>query len=364
MPSTAVYSDQGAITGFVAKSGADLMLYDAMMSHPVLLGSFSAPIGVAMPLANGLVQGYASGQLFVVDGSIVYVNYAAHSVSSSLYTIPHWAPLELATRSEASPTTLYVAVNHPVDGDTPASADLLRMPADGSAAPTLVASQPGRIIEMQFPVAATQLIVGVVDTTYSIQAFPESGAAPTTLLASAQNGGRFTATASAVYYSSWSIATVGTVVTRSGTQSGIVGTDAAVIQPPVANSMFASGGEALPWVSGDLQARQTAYATVFQVTGLSVVQVTESDTGRTLISDGVSGGSLRAIDTATQAIGATLGSLPVSTATLLAGTYRNGDHIGFLDATSYVSTQNPATHDLYLLDARRSGSLIRVTPSL
>jgi hypothetical protein len=334
------------------------------MSHPVFLGSFAAPLGVATPLANGLLQGYSAGQLFVVDGSIVYVNYAAHSVSASLYTLPNWLPTDSAARSEASATTLFLAVNHPADGATPASADLLRMPADGSAAPTRVASQPGRIIELQFPVGGAQLIVGAVDTTYSIQAFPESGAAPATLLSSAQNSGRFTATSAAVYYSTWATATVGTVVTRSGTQSGIVGTDAAVIQPPLANSMFASGGEALPWANGDLQTRQTAFATVFQVTGLTVVQVTEADTGRTLISDGVSGGSLRAIDTTTQAVGATLGALPVSTATLLAGTYRNGDHIGFLDATSYVSTQNPATHDLYLLDARHSGSLVRVTPSL
>jgi hypothetical protein len=208
------------------------------------------------------------------------------------------------------------------------------------------------------------LIVASVDTGYSIQAYPEGGGAATTLLSSPQNSGRYTATAAAVYYTTWATSTVGNVVTRSGTSSGIVGVDASVIQAPLANSTFATGGEAQAWVAGDVLARQTPYITLFQVTGLTPVQVVEPVTGRVFIADGVSGGSLRAIDAVSQLAGATLGTLPVSTATLLGGTFRSGDHVGFLEATTYASTQSPATRDLYLLKAQQAHSLLRVSSSL
>jgi hypothetical protein len=73
---------------------------------------------------------------------------------------------------------------------------------------------------------------------------------------------------------------------------------------------------------------------------------------------------LIAIDAASNQVMATLGTLPVGTATSLTGTFRGPDDIGFLQATTPASTQNPSTQDLYLLNARSSNSLVRVTNNL
>jgi hypothetical protein len=61
---------------------------------------------------------------------------------------------------------------------------------------------------------------------------------------------------------------------------------------------------------------------------------------------------------------ATVGTLPVSTATALTGTFRGSEDTGFLEATNPLSTGNPATRDLYLLDSQTSGSLLRVAGNL
>ena len=77
-----------------------------------------------------------------------------------------------------------------------------------------------------------------------------------------------------------------------------------------------------------------------------------------------SGGSLVAIDAGTNQVGATIGILPVSTATNLSGTFRDGGRSGFLEASNAVSTEDPATRDLYILNSQISNSLSRVTDTL
>ena len=67
---------------------------------------------------------------------------------------------------------------------------------------------------------------------------------------------------------------------------------------------------------------------------------------------------------ATNQVVATVGTLPISTATTLSGTFRGPDDIGFLQAATPVSTQNPTTQDLYLLSARTANNLTRVTTNL
>lgn len=84
MPVATVRTAQGGISGFVVKSGASLVLVDGNFENPVVLGTFAASIGVAVALPVGTTQGYPSGQLYVVDGNIVYVDYVGHTVSSSL----------------------------------------------------------------------------------------------------------------------------------------------------------------------------------------------------------------------------------------------------------------------------------------
>jgi hypothetical protein len=122
MPVATVRTAMGGISGFVVKSGADLMLVDSNFANPIILGTFAAPIGVAVALPTGTTQGYPTGQLYVVDGNIVHVDYVAHAVSAPLYTIPNWSATSAGSLFAASPTTLYFSINTPAAGSTPASA--------------------------------------------------------------------------------------------------------------------------------------------------------------------------------------------------------------------------------------------------
>jgi hypothetical protein len=59
-----------------------------LQPEPVVLGTFSATIKVAAALPVGTTRGYPTGQLYVVDGSIYYVNYATPAGYAALFTIP------------------------------------------------------------------------------------------------------------------------------------------------------------------------------------------------------------------------------------------------------------------------------------
>jgi threonine/homoserine/homoserine lactone efflux protein len=76
------------------------------------------------------------------------------------------------------------------------------MPAGGSAAPTVVDMEPGRISNLLFPVRGSSLLFGVVvNGAYSIRSLPTGpGNSATTLVASTQNAGSFIATANTVYF--------------------------------------------------------------------------------------------------------------------------------------------------------------------
>jgi hypothetical protein len=208
------------------------------------------------------------------------------------------------------------------------------MPADGSAAPSVVDAEPGRVATLLFPVQGAGPIWGVVAASF-------------------------------VYYETWLQSTdwATHTVTRSGTQSGIVGIDGTVVQAPLADSTFVNGGEQAPWPN-DTTTTATPYLTLFQVRGLSPVSVTNSATGVQYVEDAVSGGSLIAIDAGTNQAVATVGTLPISTATALSGTFRGTARTGFLEATNALSTGNPTTRDLYELNSQTSNSLARVTDNL
>lgn len=366
MPAATVHDSTGAITGYVAKSGATLVRLDVNGANPVVLGTFGATIGVALALPDGLVTGFPSGHLFVVDGSIVYVNYTAGTVSAPLFAIPGWTPTDMNAIFAAAPTVLYFAINTPAAGATPASATVYSMPADGSAAPTAVYTGAGQVTQLQFPVQSADLVIGSVSGTYSILALPLGSAAATPILSSTQNAGSFTATETAVYYTSWAETSDSTtkVLTRTGTQSGIVGIDGGVILAPLANSRFLAGGEAVPWPLDGSITRQTPLMTVFQLTGLTPVTVTNPATGWTYTADGASGANLISIAVSNNQDIAFLGTFPSSTATFLDAVYRSDTDTGFIEATTFLSTQDPATRDLYLLNAYTPMSLERVTGNL
>ena len=365
MPVATVRTAQGGISGFVVKSGANLVLVDGNFANPTVLGTFTAPINVAVALPVGTTQGYPTGQLYVVDGNIVYVNYVAQTISAPLYTIPNWLPTNAGALFAASPTTLYFSINTAASGATAAAAAIYAMPADGSAVPAVIDSEPGRIATLLFPVQGANLIWGVENPSYTIRTLPVAGGAATTLVNGAGSDGTFIATATTVYYETWTQTTDNTtkVITRSGTQSGIVGMGGAVIQAPLADSTFVDGGEQLPWPN-DTVTTTTPYETVFEVRGLSPVTVTDTSTGYQYIEDGVSGASMVAIDTTSNEVVATLGALPISTATDMTGTFRDGEHSGFLEAYNALSTEDPATRDLYLLNSQTPDSLTRVTDTL
>ncbi len=364
MPVATVRTAQGGIAGFVVKSGASLMLVDSNFANPIVLGTFSAPIGVVQALPVGLTQGYPTGQLYVVDGNIVYVDYVGRSVSATLFSIPDWTATNPGALFAASPDTLYFAINAPASGSTPASATLYSMPANGSAAPSVLDTETGRVTSLTFPIQGSSLLWGELNQTYSIRALPVGSTAPATLVTSSQNAGTFIATATTVYYETWTASTDSTTltVTRSGTQSGIVGLDGTIIQAPLASSTFVSGGEQEPLP--DDTTLNTPFETVFQIRGLSTVTVTNPTTGYHYVEDGIGGGTLVAIDTASNQVVTTVGTLPASTATGLTGTFRWSSHSGFLEAVNPLSTGNPATRDLYVLTSNGANSLTRVTGNL
>jgi hypothetical protein len=365
MPVATVRTAQGGISGFVVKSGATLQLVDSNFANPVVLGSFAAPIGVAVALAVGTTQGYPTGQLYVVDGNIVYVDYVAHAVSASLFTIPNWLPTNAEALFAASPTTEYVSINTPQAGATAAYTTIYALPADGSAQPTVVDTEPGRIVTLLFPVDGANLLWGVEDPDYTIRTLPIAGGPAATLVAGSENDGTFIASASTVYYETWvqTNDTAALTDTRSGTLSGIVGIDGTVIQGPLADSTFVNGGEQLPWPN-DTTTTATAYETVFQVQGLTPVSVTNTTTGVEYIYDGVSGGTMLAIDATSNQVVATIGSIPAGTASSLSGTFRGNMHTGFLEASNALSTEDPASRDLYVLNSQVAGSLQQVTDNL
>jgi hypothetical protein len=365
MPLATVRNSGGGITGFVIKSGATLTLVDENFANPKVLGSFAATVNVAVALPVGTTQGYPTGQLYVVDGNIVYVDYAGQTISAPLFTIPDWSPTSAGASFAASPTTLYFSINTAASGATPESATIYALPADGSAAPTVVDAEPGRIATLLFPVLGNNLIWGIENPTYTIRTLPIAGGPAATVATTTGNDGTFIATASTVYYETWlqSYDSATNTLTRSSTTSGIVGIDGTVVQAPLANSTFVNGGEQLPWPN-DTTTTATAYETVFQIQALSPVTVTNTTTGEQYVEDGVSGGVMIAIDTTSNQPGATLGTMPVSTATALSGTFRDGEHTGFLEASTAVSTEDPATRDLYVLNSQQAGSLTRVTNTL
>jgi hypothetical protein len=365
MPVATVHSATGSITGFVIKSGAQLVLVDNNFANPVTLGTFASNIGVAIALPVGTTQGYPTAQLFLVDGNIVRVNYASPSTSAPLFTIPGWTPTSNGATFAASPTTLYVAVNTGAAGGAAASASIYAIPADGSSVAAVIDTETAHIDSLAFPAGGTNLVWGETAPTYTIRAMAQSGGSAFTLATSSGNGGMFTATPTAVYYTTWTSATdaAAKTVTRTNTASGIVGLDASVIQAPLANSTFASGGEDQPWPD-DTTTTATPLETVLQVQNLTPVTVADPANGYAYTVDGVSGGTLVAISTATNRPGPTIGTLPTSRAAWLTGTFRDDGHTGFIEATNAASTGDPATRDLYLLNTHQDHTLLRVTHDL
>jgi hypothetical protein len=356
MPAATVFTAGADIAGYVAKSGTNLVMLDANLATPVTLKTYASAVGVLDALPTGQLSGYETGRLFVVDGNIVYIDYAAHTVSNSLFAIPGWTATDAGlAATAASPTGLFFATY------AAGTSTVYRMPADGSAAPTVIGTVAGRVNELEFPAGSTNLFVGVAGATYSIMAMPEAGGLSTTVLLGDEPAGRFTATSADVYWTQWTATTSGTTTTRTLEKSGISAADGTVVQAALANSFFMNGGEAVPWTNADLQTRVTPLQTVFQVTGLAQTSTVTSSTGQVYVAPSLTGGTILAISTATHATVATVGTFGTTTsATALDGVvHATLGHWFFIDAQHQASTQDPATHDVYLINSQTDGSLVR-----
>jgi hypothetical protein len=369
MPHATIYDQTGAIQGFIAKSGPNLVRLDANVSTPMTLATYgTADIQVLDAMPVGQVSGFETGRLFVVDGNIVHVDYASNAVSASLFAIPNWSPTDShMVAPAASPGFLYFAINTPGVGGALGVGTIYQMPADGSAAPTVLGTVAGRVSELQFPVGGSSVLVGVVGDLYSIEAIPETGGLGTSVFFGTETVGRFTATSTDVYYTEWNQVTVGTTTTRTSPMSGIVAMDGTTVMATVPNSMFMIGGEAAPWPANDVTTQRTPLVTVFQVTGMSASSTTSSPvTGLSFTAPNLTGGTLASFDTSTNAMVATLGTFDSSTtATLLNGTVHPSiGHWLFLDAQTQASTSDPATHDEYLIESQTPASLVRASMGL
>jgi hypothetical protein len=86
-------------------------------------------------------------------------------------------------------------------------------------------SEAGHIYSLVVPVLGTNLLVGLVNPTYTIKSLSTSGGPTTTLATSAGNDGTFIATATTLYYDTWQQTTDDTAmtITQTNTASGIVG---------------------------------------------------------------------------------------------------------------------------------------------
>jgi len=368
MPAATTYDPStGAVWNYIAKMGTDLVALDPNGALQGSLATFAAPIQVLLALPNSTANGLPAGGLFVVDGDIVHVDYASGAVSAALFTIPNWTA-QTVLSAAASPTTLYFAIVTPATASAPASSVIYSMPLDGTAAAAAIDTEVGYAGELTVPAQSSQLLFGVTTgaPSYSIKAISVAGGAPNTLVTVNHNGGRFVATAAAVYYTSFQVTGSNAAgLTRSGILSGIVASDGTQIVPQTAASEFMIGGQQTPNPSATPLWTPEPLAAVLRIRNLTSATVTVVNAaGVTTTTPALSGGLIESIDTASNQVTASIGTMPTSNASYLTDTFRALANVGFIDATNDASTPNPGTRDLYLIDTAAPGSLLRVTQDL
>lgn len=359
MPTAIMHNaNTGAITGFVVNEGTALTLYDANFQNRVVLEVPTTPIAVAYPL--GTSQFTDTGRLLVLDGNIVYVNFGTASVSPTLFTIPNYSPTKRFPTA-ASLTTLYFSVDTSDRTQTPVTltSALYSMPRDGSAAPAQLATESGIIQAIASPVGGTATAYSVVPPkgVYTIRAVTAtSGQAPTavTAIATTANSGSFVATAANIYYTTSNYA-VPDSTTRiySNTVTGIVGMDGTVVSAPVANSRF---------IAQQSDTNGSGWLNVVRARNLTPVTMVSSADGNTYTEDGISGATLEVVDTSTNSVSITLGTLPAGT--IMNGTGTLIGTAGYIDGINVSSTTDPATRELLYIDTSSAASLQTLTSNL
>jgi hypothetical protein len=356
MPAAVVHDpSSGAITGFIVNEGTALTMYDSNFSNRTVIYTPTTAMNVVYSLANSGVG--ATGGLFVIDGSIVYVDYAAKTVSASLFTVPNWNADKRFANS-ANGSTEFFAVNTSNEAATPVvpTSAVYSMPLDGSAAPTQLATESGIVSQVTVAIYGTTVAWSVVPPggVYTIRTLAAGATAPVTAFTGTGNSGSFVVTANDIYYtmSTYSSPSSGALV-YSNTQSGIVAMSGAVVQAPVENSRF---------VAEERDSNGSDWVNIIVAQNLSPVTVMDTANGDTYTEDGISGATLSVIDTSTNAVTVTLGTLP--SGIIMQGTGTLISSAGYFDGINVNSTSDPSTRELIYIDTSRANSLLMLTNNL
>jgi hypothetical protein len=356
MPMAVVHDpNSGAITGFIVNEGTAVTLYDENFANRTVLYAPNTAISVAYSLATSGVS--ASGGLFVLDGSIVYIDYVQRSVSASLFSVPNWNP-EKRFDNSANGATVFFAVNTSNEAVTPVvtTSAVYSMPLNGSAAPTLLATETGSISQVTVAIYGTTVAWSVVPPGgfYTIRTSTGAGAQPVTAFTSPGNAGSFVVTSDNIYYTTekYSVPESGTV-DYANTQTGIVSMNGTVVEPPVRDSRF---------VAEERDANGSNWIDIIRARNLSPVSVADTANGNTYTEDGISGATLEVLDTSTNVVTLTLGTLP--TGTIMSGSGTLISNAGYIDGLNVNSTADPATRELLYVDTSRSNSLQVLTSNL
>jgi len=132
---------------------------------------------------GGVARGHDAG--LSVPGNSMWstanrlCRHAGHTVSAPLFAIPNWTPTNANALLAASPNSLYFSITRrPRAPHRPPG--VYAMPADGSAAPTVIDSEAAPWSRW-YSRGRRNLLWGVENPTYSIRTLPASGGTATTL---------------------------------------------------------------------------------------------------------------------------------------------------------------------------------------
>ena len=95
---------------------------------------------------------------------------------------------------------------------------------------------------------------------------------------------------------------------------------------------------------------------------LTPVTMVSSADGNTYTEDGISGATLEVVDTSTNSVSITLGTLPAGT--IMTGTGTLTGTAGYIDGINVNSTTDPTSRELLYIDTSSAGSLQVLTSNL
>jgi hypothetical protein len=129
--------------------------------------------------------------------------------------------------------------------------------------------------------------------------------------------------------------------------------DGTIIEAPVANSRF---------VAEERDNNGSDWLDIVRARNLAPVTVVDAANGNTYTEDGISGATLEVVDTSTQSVTVTLGTLPAGT--IMQGTGTLVGTAGYIDGINVNSTPDPATRELIYIDTSQANSLTLLTSNL